>query len=339
MLALLLDLDVLDVLTDGEGHVARQRPGRGRPGQDGGAGLSFQLEAHVDAGIGRVVAIALRQLVAAERCGAARAVGRDPEALVDQALVPHLLERPPDRLDVARVVGPVGVVVVEPEGHPLAERAPVCDVAVDRLTAPLVEGGDAIRLDLLLAGDLELLLDLQLHRQPVHVPARLAFDVAALHRLVAPEDVLEGAGQDVVRARVAVGRRRAFVKDEAGSALADPQRFLERVVLLPEAHDLALQRGEVGPGADRFEQPPLGVQLFSRKRKQKGPSALGRAFCQTRGTTQLPRATTLDTSGSGSGVISFHRCLPPGSQPPGLSVWRRSRNYLSPSAPITQVQV
>jgi len=54
---------------------------------------------------------------------------------------------------------------------------------------------------------------------------------------------------------------------------------------------------------------------------------------QTRGTTQLPRAITLDTQlVTGSEVISLS--LPrPGSQHPGALCTRRSRNYPSSSAP------
>ena len=56
---------------------------------------------------------------------------------------------------------------------------PVVDVAEDRIAAALVELGDAELLDLLLRGDPELLLDLELDREPVAVPAGLARDVVA----------------------------------------------------------------------------------------------------------------------------------------------------------------
>jgi hypothetical protein len=63
-----------------------------------------------------------------------------------------------------------------------------------------------------LAGEAELLLDRELDRQAVAVPAGLALDVVALHRLVAREDVLEHARLDVVGAGHAVGGRRALVE-------------------------------------------------------------------------------------------------------------------------------
>ena len=52
----------------------------------------------------------------------------------------------------------------------------------------------------LLAGEAELLLDRELDRQAVAVPAGLAGDVVALHGLEPREDVLEDAGLDVVGA-------------------------------------------------------------------------------------------------------------------------------------------
>ena len=80
-------------------------------------------------------------------------------------------------------------------------------VAGHRLPALGVELGDAVRLDVLLAGEAELLLDRQLDRQAVAVPAGLAGHVVAAHGAEAREDVLEDAGLDVVGAGHAVRGR------------------------------------------------------------------------------------------------------------------------------------
>src|SRR3712207_9056009 len=53
----------------------------------------------------------------------------------------------------------------------------------------------------------ELLLDGDLDRQPVAVPAALAVDAVAAHRLEPRVDVLEHAREDVVRPRPAVDRK------------------------------------------------------------------------------------------------------------------------------------
>ena len=93
------------------------------------------------------------------------------------------------------------------------------DVPDHGLAALGVELGDAVRLDVLLAGEAELLLDRELDRQAVAVPAGLAGDVVALHGPEAREDVLEDAGLDVVGAGHAVGGRRALVEHPLGPAL------------------------------------------------------------------------------------------------------------------------
>src|SRR3712207_9387816 len=94
-----------------------------------------------------------------------------PVVLDEQPLVEDLLERPPDALDVVRVHRPVGGGHVDPVAHPAGEVAERVDVPHDRLAAAGVELGDAVALDVGLAGEAELLLDGDLHRQAVTVPA------------------------------------------------------------------------------------------------------------------------------------------------------------------------
>ena len=109
-------------------------------------------QAHVDARIDHVL-VAEGHLVTGERRAAARAVGHDLVALVEQPLVVDLAQRPPDRLDVRRVQRAVGVVEVDPEADALGQRVPVLEVLEDRLAAALVELGDPEFLDLLLVLD------------------------------------------------------------------------------------------------------------------------------------------------------------------------------------------
>src|SRR5581483_7259098 len=91
---------------------------------------------------------------------------------------------------------------------------------------------------------------LQLDGQAVGVPARLAADLEALHLLVAGEEVLEGAGQDVVDAGAAVGGGRPLVEDVGRGALALCQAAREDAGLAPEVEDLELVLGEAGAAAD-----------------------------------------------------------------------------------------
>ena len=177
--------------------VRHERPGHRGPGEQRHARVVQQREAHVHRRVDHVL-VAVRHLVRGERGAAARAVGHDLVALGQQPLVPDLLERPPDRLDVVVREREVGVVGVDPEADPLGERVPLVDVAEHRLAALGVELGHAVALDVVLRLEAELLLDLELDRQAVAVPAALARHEVAAHRLEAREHVLEDAAEDVV---------------------------------------------------------------------------------------------------------------------------------------------
>jgi hypothetical protein len=240
--------DVRELGRDGERGVGEQRPRRRRPGEDAvalaqRAGRLHHREGHVDGGVLDVL-VALRDLVRGQRGAATRAVGHDLVALEQQLAVPHLAQRPPDGLDVRRVQRAVRVLDVDPVAHPLRQRRPLLEELEHRLAALLVELGDAVALDVVLAGEAELLLDGDLHRQAVAVPAALALDVAPAHRLVAGEDVLEHAREHVVGAGAPVGGRRALVEHERLGALAAAQRLREDVALTPSLQHLLLHRGE-----------------------------------------------------------------------------------------------
>ena len=208
-------------------RVGDQRPRRGRPDEQVGAlefarralGQRAQPEPDRDRRVGhRLVDTRLAHLVVGQRGAAARAVRADPVVADQQAAGVDVLERPPDRLDVARVHGPVGVVGVGPVTHPPRHLQPRVDVPEHRLAAARVELGDPVRLDVPLAGQAEFLLHRDLDRQPVAVPAALARDVKPLHGLEPGEQVLEGARLHVVGAGLPVGGGRSLVEDPGGPA-------------------------------------------------------------------------------------------------------------------------
>ena len=201
--------------------------------------------------------------MAADRGAAARAVRHDLVALIQQVLVPDLPQDPPHRLDVVVGEGVVRVVHVHPEADALGEALPLLEVGGDALLAQLVELGDAVGLDLPLAVDAEAALDLELHRQAVRVPAGLARHAVAAHRLVAREEVLEDARDDVVRAGLAVGRRRTLVEDVEGRVLTALEALLEDAVVLPELEDARVERREVDARRDVLE-PGLTVAHVTR---------------------------------------------------------------------------
>ena len=298
-LALVLVQAVVGVTLHGEGGIAGQRPGRGRPGHDARGAFVVQIEArarfrrqaelHEDAGVGHVLAVALRQLVVAEAGLAARAVGRDAVGLEEVVAFPQLLENPPAALDVVVVVGDVGVVHVGPEGDALGQFLEVAHVAPHAFAALGVEGGDAVGLDVGLGAQAELLLHLDLDGQAVRVPAGLAGHAVAAHGLVAGEEVLEHARHDVVHAGAAVGRGRALVEDEevVGGALLDAAA--EDVALAPEAQDAGFEGGEIDGGIDGVEELGHGGLPGEDAGEPRGvPPPQGRA--RARGTTLLPAA-------------------------------------------------
>ena len=199
----------------------QERPRHRRPREEGHALLPLDREADVERRDPRPRGSRARPRGRRGR-PAARAVRHDLVPLVQEPLLPHLLQRPPDGLDVVVVEREVRLVRVDPEGDPLGQPLPLVDVLEHRLAALLVELGDAVALDVVLVVEAELPLDLELDRQAMAVPAALAVDLMAAHRLEAREDVLEHAAQDVVRDRAgrwrSAGPRRRRTPDSPRGA-------------------------------------------------------------------------------------------------------------------------
>ena len=168
------------------------------------------------------------QLVVGQRRLVVPAVGQDPEALVGQPLLPQLLEGPHHRLHVVEVEGLVVVGEVDPAGLPGDVLAPLVGVLEDRLAALGVERLDPHLEDLVGGLDAELAHRLELGREPVGVPAEATLDPAPAHRLVARDEVLDVAGEQVAVVREPVGERRAVVEDELVVAVLRPRRAARR---------------------------------------------------------------------------------------------------------------
>ena len=242
-LPLALHLHIVLGGVDAQRHVGGQCPGGGGPGQDEGV-LALDLEL----GNGRAllhILVALGHLVGGKGRAAAGAVRHDLETLVQQALVPDLLEGPPLAFDKAVVIGDVGVLHVGPEAHVLGEILPHALVLPHALLALFDEGGDAIGLDLVLAVDVQQLFHFQLHGQAVGVPAGLAGDHLPLHGVEPGEQVLEGPGLQMADVGLAVGGGGAVVKDVGGVALPLLHALFKNMVLFPELCRFLLPLHEV----------------------------------------------------------------------------------------------
>jgi hypothetical protein len=132
----------------------------------------------------------------------------------------------------------------------------------------------------------ELPLHLELDRQAVTVPAGLARDEVAAHGLVAREDVLEDARQDVVGAGTSVGGGRALVEEERLGALAAPNRLVEDVALAPPLEHALFELGKglrwiylpIAGHEQEDDIPPvlvLNLRGESPNRARIGPGADG----------------------------------------------------------------
>ncbi len=249
-----LHAHVLDVGSHSGGDVRHQGPGCRGPHEQVEV-LAGDGETDVHRGFGDVlVRPGLRELVARKRRAAAAAVRDDLVAFVDRARVPHLAELPPHALDVGVVERPVRVVGVEPHADPRREPLEIADVALHRLSAALVERGDAERLDLLLAGEAELLFDFDFHGQAVAVPTGFAGDVATAHRVVAGVEVFEQAGPHVVDPGPSVRGGRALVEHPLGCSLPPAQALREHVVARPALENDRFEGGQVERGGNGLER-------------------------------------------------------------------------------------
>ena len=192
---------------------AHQRPWCRRPHQQAASAPVEELEGDPER---RIIDVPVPEgeLVRGEDRLVLWTPGDDLAAPVEKTPPCELLEYPPDRFDVLGVKCDVGARVVEPVADPLREALPFLLVGEDRLAAALVEPRDAALLDLALVLDAELLLRLDLDRQSVGVPSCHARNVAAAHRLVAADQVLDRTADDVVQTGTSVGGGRPLVEDE-----------------------------------------------------------------------------------------------------------------------------
>ena len=327
----LLQHRVLDVRADGEGEVRRQRPGGGRPGEDPRRRFAvvatwrrIELEPHGHRGILAVaIDVVHPRLGVAQRRLAPPAVGQDLEPLVHQALVPQGLERPHHALHVREVERLVVVLEVHPPGLAGDVALPLVRVAQHAGAAGGVEAVDAELDDRRVAGDAELLLRLDLGRQPVAVPAEAPLHPPAAHRAVARHDVLHVAGEEVPVVREAVGERGAVVEHElVGAVLAGRpgvDRGRERAVLLPELEHLLLELREIGLRIDGRIALRAGHLLLLRRCHglQGRPVVTGTT---DRGTTLVAvhRSEQPLDSASCDGLVPSGSTEPPVRGPPAV---------------------
>jgi len=166
-------------------------------------------------------------------------------ALIDETLLPELLEDPPHRFNIVVGIGDIGILEIDPEADAAGDFIPLLQIRPDALPAFGVEFVDAVFDDLVLAVQAEALFYFNLHRQAVGIPAGLAFNPEALHGAQAADRILDGAGDDMMDAGPAVGGRGAFEKDKGIVFVALRDAALKNPLFLPEFKDSLFDLREI----------------------------------------------------------------------------------------------
>ncbi len=289
--AFLFHLDINHLRMNSQGNVGRQGPGGGGPDQEVFLGV-LALESHHH-GVGFNLLIALGHLMGGEAGAATGAIGQNFMALIHVALLKELVQQPPHRLDIVVIQGDIRVFQIQQVAHFSGHIPPGLLIGKDRGPAFLVKFGDSVAFDILLAAEFELFFHLNFHGQAVGVPAGLALDLVALHSLKPADRVFEGAGNDMVNPRPAVGRGGAFIKDK-------------RLVIGPADHAFSQEVNAVPvTGYGLF---PLGNRRFGQLHKffhLQSPSLPGIIL----GQIKSPELLLRDDCGAVPPCLQARKCL------------------------------
>ena len=272
-LALELHPQVRQLRVDRRPDVAGERPRRRRPDQQVLAGAVEQRQLDERRAVFDQP-VAFLDLLLADADAAPAAPRHGVVPAVDQPLRPARLEEAPDgvvvlgghrevRLPLAARFGPVGVGAVPV--HPHAEADALVRLGTGEAVNPVltrlhelghtgvpVAGHQA--LDVPLAAELQLLLDLHLDPQPLAVEPVLVPQVAAAHGEEPLVGVLVGAAPGVVDAHRVVGRDGAVKEAPLGAAGVPGAPLVENAAGVPEGEGGPLLGGEVGLRGDAVER-------------------------------------------------------------------------------------
>ena len=187
----------------------------------------------------------LVQLMRGKTCTRCWRIRLNRVALIKQALVVELLQEIPQRLNVLVVVCDVWMFQIHPIAHLVGEFCPLVGVHHHVLATSIVIIIHANFLADVLLRDAQRLLHTQLHWKSVGVPTSLALHLETLHGLISEECVLYRASHYVVNARMSVGGRGTFKKDELRTAFAFLNALVEHIFLVPLFQNLPIHIREV----------------------------------------------------------------------------------------------
>ena len=166
------------------------------------------------------VATRLIQLMRTQTCAGGRRIWLNSVALIQQPFLIELLQKPPQRFDIAIFVGDIRVVEVNPVTHLVGKVGPLAGVLHHLAAAGCVIVINRNLLANVFFGDAKALFHAQLHWQAVGVPTGFTHHTIALHGLIAAHHILYGARHHMVNARHTISRRRSFEKDKRRMPLA-----------------------------------------------------------------------------------------------------------------------
>ena len=281
---------VIDVASHGEGKIRGQGPGCCRPGEQvHGAripGLGGEFEAHGDGGIlAFAIGIVQPGLVQGKRRLRGPGVGHDLVVLVEQPFLVQLLDGPDQTLHVGKIEGLVVILEIHPARRSVDVSLPFLGVLHHRLPAVIVEAVDPEFHDRGATGNPELLLGFHFRGQAVAVPAEAAFHPAPAQGLVARNDGLDVAGDQVSVVGQTIREGRSVVEDVLVTSLlpriASVHGFLKGGVFAPAREDALFEFREVrlrvnirvGVVGDGF-----GQWVSLRGSRLKGLSANGAVY-------------------------------------------------------------
>ena len=143
------------------------------------------------------------------------------------------------------MISNIRIIHVSPEADRTGEILPHALIVPYGLLALTDKRIQPVLLDLLLAVQSELLLNLKLYGKTVGIPARLTGNHIALHGAVSGDHILDDTGKHVSYMRLAVCRGRSVIECISGTAFPDLHGFPEDVVVFPELLDFLLPYGEI----------------------------------------------------------------------------------------------
>ena len=329
---------------DAQRHVARQRPGGGRPRQEVGV-LALHLKAHDGTALLDGL-IALCHLMAGKRGAAAGAVRHDLKALIQKPAVVNALERPPFTFDIIVIVGDIGVVHIRPKADGAGKIFPHALVFPHAFLAVRNKGLQPVLFYLVLAVQAQLLFHLQLYRQAVGIPAGLAGHHIALHGAVPGDHVLDDTGQHMPDMGLTVGRGGAIVKDIGRPLFAGLNALFKDMLLLPEGLYLLFLLHKVHIGRNalvHFVLAPFGFSVCGRA--AYGPCAPAARQKLRRAALPLTGASPFSTGASlPAACLARHKFFPcptvtaPIKKPPH-PITGRSATHFVYKPPITPHRV